>query len=499
MEAQFEKIQCSCLDKVVMELQNIEAAQEMKLTEGMPDIGRIVSAWGQVVLRGKEWRSDEIALSAGMMVWVLYAPEDGTSVRCLEGWIPFQMKWDLPDQTPEGIIRIRSLTRFVDARSISARKIMVRSGAAVMAEAWVPKNYDIFTPGKGDQSIQMLRSRYPLRLPREAGEKTFQMEEDLTIPASVPQPEKLVYYTLSPQITDQRVMANKVVFRGCGNLHVLYLSEEGQLHSWDFELPFSQFTELNSSHSADAQADVIPAVTGLELELDPEGTLHAKSSFAAQYLVDDQQMLELVEDAYAPGRELELQQQMLEVPAVLENRRENIYAEQTIPAEANFAAHVRFLPDFPRQRRTDTGISMTMPGIFQVLYYGEDGVLRSATARWEGQQEFPSDENSRVEAVPMTVPEPQVALGGGNMTLRGELPLQMFTTTDQGIPMVTGVTMGDERLPDNNRPSLILRRAGDARLWDIAKMSGSTMDAIRSANGLQEEPAPNQMLLIPVM
>lgn len=64
--------------------------------------------------------------------------------------------------------------------------------------------------------------------------------------------------------------------------------------------------------------------------------------------------------------------------------------------------------------------------------------------------------------------------------------------------MVTGLELGEQRRLDPNRPSLILRRIGEDRLWDIAKASNSTVEAIRKANGLQEEPAPNQMLLIPV-
>ena len=64
--------------------------------------------------------------------------------------------------------------------------------------------------------------------------------------------------------------------------------------------------------------------------------------------------------------------------------------------------------------------------------------------------------------------------------------------------MVTGVEVGQRKQPDPNRPSLILRRAGESRLWDIAKSAGSTVEAIRSANGLTGEPNPEQMLLIPV-
>jgi len=70
--------------------------------------------------------------------------------------------------------------------------------------------------------------------------------------------------------------------------------------------------------------------------------------------------------------------------------------------------------------------------------------------------------------------------------------------TEQKIPMVTGVAMGELKKKDPDRPSLILKRAGEDRLWDMAKQWGSTVDAIRSANHLQAEPVPGQMLLIPV-
>lgn len=497
MELNFQKNICSCLDTAVREIQNAEQAQEIKLPDGMPDIGRILAAWGQPILRSKEWRSDCITFSGGMMVWVLYAPEDDSGERCIDAWIPFQMKWDLPSGVPEGSIRIQCLPRFVDARSVAARKIMVRAGMAAMAEAFVPKEVETYMPDSMPKDVELLRSTYPVRLSKEAGEKTFLMDEDLTLPDSAPQPDKLICYRLNPKITDKKVLANKVVFRGNANLHTLYRSEEGELHSWDFELPFSQYAELTGEHGTDAQADFALSPTSLELELDDEGHLRLKCGMAAQYLITDKHLLELIEDAYSPNRELSIHTENLELPAVLENRRENIYGEQTIPAEATLTADVNFLPDFPRQRRSENGVEMEIPGVFQVLYYGEDGVLHSGTARWEGTQGISADENSQITAIPMPT-EAQAAAGNGQILVKADLPMDMTTTARQSIPMVTGVELGENRQPDPNRPTLILRRAGDKRLWDIAKAAGSTMESIRRANNLQEEPLPDQMLLIPV-
>lgn len=128
---------------------------------------------------------------------------------------------------------------------------------------------------------------------------------------------------------------------------MLYRSEEGQLHGWDFELPFSQLADLSGEHSGDAQADILLSPTSLELEVDDEGHMRLKCGIVGQYLISDREMLTLAEDAYSPGRELSVQTEQLEVPAILESRRETVYGEQSIPAEANLTADVSFLVDFP--------------------------------------------------------------------------------------------------------------------------------------------------------
>ena len=64
--------------------------------------------------------------------------------------------------------------------------------------------------------------------------------------------------------------------------------------------------------------------------------------------------------------------------------------------------------------------------------------------------------------------------------------------------MVSSMELGEPTPKDPNRPSLLLCRAGDAGLWELAKGSKSTMEAIARANGLEGEPQKGQMLLIPV-
>lgn len=496
MEVVFQKKEFPCLTSAVREIQNTEQTQELRLPDGMPDVGQVLCAWGQVILRGKEWRSDSILVSGGMLMWVLYTPEDGSEPRVLDGWLPFQMRWTLPDGCPEGQIRVTALTRFADARSVSPRKLMLRAGIGILAEAWIPENLALWQPEGVPDTVELLHRRYPVRMPREVGEKTFSMEETVNTGMK---PEKLLYFTLRPEITEQKVLANKIAFRGNANLHAVWMCADGTVAAQDFPLPFSQFADLTGSFSSDAQVDVRCGVTNLEAEPEEGGTLRVRCSMAAQYLTDDLTVLETVEDAYLPGLEMQLDVQQLETPAILEKRMETVTAECTAAVESMQILDVSFLPDFPRQFREGDMLALEIPGTVQTLYMAEEGRLHSVSCRWEGKLNRSASEDTVLTAVPAAPAAPQLSFGGGSMTIRGELPLLLTTSGGQGIPMVSALEWGSDCEQDPQRPSLILRRAGTDSLWGIAKKCGSTMAAIRSANNLQEEPHPGQMLLIPVL
>lgn len=499
MELQFRREDISCMKNVLREVQELEQTQEVRLPEGMPEVGRILGAWGQPVLRSKEWRSGSIEITAGIQVWVLYIPESGEGLRRINSWIPFRMNWDLPEDCPDGTVRVRLLPRLTDSRPVSAGKILIRAGVAALAEAWCPRSESCWQAEGEQEGVELLKNVYPLRLPREAGEKQFTMEEQLSLPASAPQPERVVYFRMDPGIGEKKILTNKIVFRGGGNLHLVYESEDGQLHSWDFELPFSQYAELEGCFSTDAQADILPMVTNAELETDQEGRLHLNAGITAQYLVDDRVLAELTEDAYSPHRSLELRQETLELPVVLDSRRENLYGEAQIPGQADLAAEVSVLPDFPRMKRSGETVTVELPATAQILFYDATGALQSATHRMTLTAPIQADQSALLSGVPLPMREPQLLPGAGEMTLRMEVPVQLTAAAARGLPMVTGVTFGEVREMDPQRPSLILRRAGKESLWDLAKQSGSTVTAIRTANDLKEDPEAGRMLLIPVI
>lgn len=497
MQLQFIKSAVRSLGTALQDVRNTEATQEVRLPDGMPDIGRVLTTWGQVQLRSKEWQGSMIQITGGIMTWTLYAPEDGTEPRSIENWIPFQLKWELSSAGTEGQLRVLPLLRFVDSRSLSSRKMMVRAGVSALVQGLYPMETEVFSPGEIPEDVQVLSNIYPLRLPVEIGEKTFLVDEELMLPESCVGAEKILGIGATPEVCEKKVLTNRIVFKGTLNVGLVYRDGEGKVHSRKLPVVFSQLTELDNNHSTEAQVDIRMALTSLESDLE-QGKLRLKCGLTAQYLVDDRHLLELAEDAYSPVRQVKVEEEHFVLPVILEERVETVSAEQTISGHHGQAADAVFLPDFPRIRQTPDRIEMEFPGVFQSLVYDENDTLQGISTHWEGKLTLPFHENSKIQTS-VVAGDVQPMTSAEGMVLASSLTTSMLVSAEQKFVMVTGLELGEIQEPDSARPSLILQNCKGETLWELAKCNGSTVAAITSANGLSGEPVDGQLLLIPVI
>lgn len=499
MQVQFNKTAIRCLGTALQQVQNSEVTQELRLSDGMPDIGRVLATWGQVIIRSKQWQGDTIQLTGGVMTWTLYAPEDGTEPRSVEGWIPFQLTWQLDDSEREGPMRMMPLLRFADSRSISARKLMLRAGVSALVQAMHPINTEIYTPSEVPEDVQLQKMTYPLMVPVECGEKTFAVDEELVLPELGMPLDKLLGLMVNPEITEKRIMSDKVVFKGSLGIHGVCRQSDGQVISFDQSVPFSQLEELDRAYGGDTLTDIQMAVTSLEADMNEPGKIRMKCGLVAQYLVDERHLLELVADAYSPQRDVDMEKEDLEIPVILDERTEYIQAEQTVPGQNGRVADSIFLPDFPRKRRSENGVDMELTGVFQSLIYDDDGTLQGANARWEGSAQLCSDGKCDPLITVRPSGKVQSMTSMDALTLSSQMQMWIQTGMMAELPMVTALELGPIREADPSRPSVILTAAAGESLWDLAKRSGSTVSAIQMANKLNDDTAPDQMLLIPVL
>ena len=498
MELQFQRNSFDCLRTVVREIKSEERTQEVKLPDAMPDIGKVLGAWGQPVIRSKDWRGDGMGVSGGVMVWILYLPEDGSVPRSVDTWIPFQMHWDFPQTERDGTITASCMLRNVDARLISARKLMTRVVVEVAGEALEPVQMYLFSPCELPEDVCLLRKSYPVCIPRESGEKTFLLDEELTLPGTCSDVQRVVQYSLHPELIDKKVMGDKIVFRGTALVHMLCRCNEGELKSCDFDVPFSQYADLSREYDSYATVNLVPEVTNLELDIQESGILRLKAGVVGQYVIYDRPVVEIIEDVYSPNRNITIHTEEWSAPVVLEQKQEHLKVEQSMEADGQQIVDISFLHGHPEVKREEMKMELEIPGAFQMLWYDEENNLQNSTTRWHGDASMPIDRNSIPVATCRRSGRIQGTLGGANALVRCDLNIDIITTSAASIPMVTGLELGELMPRDTYRPSLILRRADTESLWNVAKECGSTVEAIQQANGLTAEPEEGRILLIPV-
>lgn len=498
MELKFVRKPLQCLRPFFGQVHTQEQIQEIRLPDAYPDIGRILGCWGKVLIRGKEWRSTAMAANGGVMAWVMYAPEDGTQSRIVDVWIPIQCRWDFPDAMEDGSMTLLPVLTNLDARGVSARKIIVRCGVDTFAQAMSRATLELAEVAEIPEDIQLMRKYYPVELPVEAGEKQVQLEELLSIPENLPPIHKIVHYDMMPTVSEQKVLSNRLVFKGQMLVKLAYMTEEGTIHDWETELPFSQYAELDRDHSSNATAWVMPLMTAMEIEMDEMNQMQLRAGLAAQYTIFDRAIVDVIEDAYSPRRSVTPKIEQLQLPSLLDSAQLELIAQAPLQDDINQILMVTPYSKYPSVRFDGDSRITKLEGQMQLLLHNEEGQMYSDSAAFDATVPFPSAAENQVSLWLGMPTKPEIIPGTDGATLRSTFPASAQIYNGQSLAMVTELEIGEQYPEDPDRPSIILRRVGQEDLWTLAKRAGSTVAAIRQANQLEDEPEDGQMLLIPL-
>lgn len=496
MELQFQNKPLHCMRQVAWDTKNEEQTLEIRVTEDMPPVDKILAAWGQPIIRSKEWNADQVLVSGGVLAWVLYDAQNGTGPQKVEGWIPFQFKWDLEASERDGVFHTQWLLRSVDARLTGAGKLMVRASVSVLGEGMEETTHELYMPNELPADVQVHKSKYELCIPVEAGEKVLQLDEEMVIPPGQGEIDRVLAYLLRPVVTEKKLMADKFVFRGVGKLQVIYMCTDGRIHTYDTDIPISQYTQLEREYGPDAYLRIIPEISEMEVEKTDPTRLRLKASVVGQYSVWETQTMEVVTDAYSNRRSVERQMAKISLPHMIEEETLEGSGRCNIPvADTDPVACVMWM-GHPCVKHSEGGDVAAVEGLGQLLFYDGDGNLCAESRPWEAEiGSFDGKDPQMVMwADGHSVFEPSEEGG----VLKQNLLLSAADVRSEDVDMVVGLTLGDMEKPDPSRPSLVLCTAGDKSLWELAKSCGSTVSAICKANGLDGEPDSNKMLIVPV-
>lgn len=501
MEIQLQQTRLGGFRPVYEALLRQEETLESIVPDALPDIARIASASGTVLLRQRETVEGSIRVTGTARVTVLYLPEGGGAPCCLTLNIPFLCSGDHP--AIHGGCPAQATARILsaDAQTLNPRKVLARVELAIDITVWGEENGQI---GSGvedqDGALQVLTGSGKDFAAVDVAEKSFSFSDVLRLPASRPPMETLLGARADLACTEARVIGKKLVIKGETALTAIYRGENG-LACARFELPFSQIMEVQAG-GEESFVRAEAALTGMECTQRSEDELEVSFEVLLQAAVQEEREVTLLSDLYSVTQPLETKREKVVLEPLVEQGGRRGLARQFCPCAIPVKQVVDCrlaVGEVTRAPAGESGSAITAQCYADILYLSENDSLCALSCTVPASCEIPAvpDSRGRFRCVPAGEPTATPVTGG--VEVRAEMEFSWLLTRRTEDWFVSEVTPGETDPESPPRPSVVVRMAGEGeRLWDIAKSCASTVADIQTANELTSANVPaGTVLLIP--
>ncbi|MEG1720513.1 MAG: DUF3794 domain-containing protein [Pseudoflavonifractor sp.] len=502
MELELNRSQISCYEPVLDSTVLHEETMEMIVPDACPDILRIVDSAALLCLRSKEAQEGLAELSGTARCTVLYQPENAAGLRKLEVNIPFRVSAEGAGLCPGCLVLAKPRVQAVETRSLNPRKVLVRLNLVIALQAWAPAVKILASSAvcPEEAGVEQLRESKSLYLVSAVQEKPFTFSDDIILASNRPAAEEILRSRVNLLCNESKIIGNKLIFKGEADLRVCYRAQNGDLCNADYELPFSQIMDAGGGgEEADCNPEVLLTDFSCALAGEDGRTLAVSLGLLGHAVVREERSVELLTDIYSNTCALSPELQNYESCRLVERnlRRQGgrELLETAVTARSILDASATVLQ--VTQSREEGHWTFTAETALAVLYLGENNEAYGVKQLVRVPCNVDLPEGTDCSCSCKCVGEVFATPSTGGVELRFDTEFRYLAVENGRLAGVSAVERS-ELLPGEGGPSVILRLAGEARLWDLAKTYRTTIADIVRANDLsEEEPLGTKMLLIP--
>lgn len=499
MELVFQEKVSNYPERILWEERELEETVDLIIPDSYPDAVNVINAFGTPLVYGVDLGQDQLTLNGEVQGGVIYEGPEG-QIRSVRARIPFSLRRELKPR--ENLMRPQCLCRLlsVDARILNSRKLLLRAGVSCNLSVYGRKEYRFYDVEDPAPVLQLKRTQLPLRLPVGMGEKSFSLQEELTIPQGMPEVAHLLKTAYDTRILECKPVGDKAVFKGELRIEVLYECEDESLCAQDWSIPFSQYAVLDQSCD-DSELSVHICLSSADTQIDSQdgGRLLTSVELVAQCTAMDLCNIDLIEDAFCTEGELTPDYVSEELTAVLDrqNFRQTAVLHGERDAKSVLWAHC--YPSKASRRREGDQVYVEQGLCCDLLYYDGESRLKGCTLRGQTELQLPLGENAQCRVTEVQCEKALCSVGSDGITVKLPVELWVESTVQQELRGIRSAEITPEA-EKAKRPSLILRITEEPEtVWDIAKSCKTSEKAILEANELTEDPVPaNTLLLIPM-
>lgn len=253
------------LDSVVE--QAIEC--DILLPDYCPDIARILKTDAKISVTSTNLAAEHLTIDGCVYVRVHYC-SDGNEIRPCEYKMPFSKVCTLKAPADNAMILMNTSINYLNSRAVSPRRVDVRGAFGIKVQVIDQKNQEMIQSVEGCGVQLRCENTQAVQLVGRACH-SMTVREELEIGYGKPAVGYIVRSNVAAEVTDYKIIANKVIAKGELAIDILYCGEEDSVpQSANFAIPVSQIADLDGVDE-DCRCDVRVSVLSAEIKPSVDG------------------------------------------------------------------------------------------------------------------------------------------------------------------------------------------------------------------------------------
>ena len=496
-----------CVNQIIGKAkENIVAEGDVIIPDIKPDILSTINTNGTICIYKKEVLDGKIRIDGGVQVYIMYlADDENSNVRGINTVIDFTKVIDMENADSSMSMETNINLNTIECKILNGRKVNIKVGIDVEASIYSNENVEFIKDIQSMDDIQVLNISESMDSLLGNGMTKAYAKDTITFENNDNLSE-ILKVNINIINKETKTSYNKILAKADMQVNIVYLTEDNRINEINWQIPVMGFIDMQDI-SDDNLCNVKYEIKNVLIKPNSveEHSIYIEVELEISCNVFEKKELNVIQDLYSPSENLDISQKNITVMQNKQNVSNRCLIKEKIIA-----------PELQNARICNTEVS---PKILKQNIYNDkimyDGELQIKFM-------FISGTTNRLDVKIQTLPfnyslDCPGVLSNSNLNTNIDIVTQNFENMPDGsieanveldisadvskmmeIKVIDNVELAENQ--DANIYSIVVYfvKPGDT-LWNIAKRFRSTINAIASVNGIEDENKINvgQQLFIP--
>ncbi len=511
MEIKKETLQLN--KQIVKTATNFMVEGDVVASDVHPDIREVLFCDAKAVCDNKTFQDGKLTVTGTVELHILYLPDektDSTALKSIVSSLPFANTFDVPEGEN---LRFSTVceTEHVGFHLVNSRKLSVKTIVSLSVLGFLTETVSPICDIEA-RDIETKKQNLKIDMPMVPVVKSITISDLLTVPADFPDIDEIVKTEVRACPDDIKPMNDKVMVKGTLYTYTLYNAYDGDsiCVNVSHKIPFTEIFEvpgITENHEVSVFFTPVNTISDAKGDLNGDTKIISFSTdLATKICASTTKELQTLDDCYAISATLKTETQGVSLSEYISEEHSEFTESFTVKApEGSSFGDLIFVSSNPFLKETtkENGMLVVKGTLLSCLLYreaGDSGALKSIVTEAEFAHKKPfSNEDISAENFVSLLDVTCQKQGNEEVILSSTMSLYTKLTIPATKTILTACEKLDNETEDGACPALTIYfvQAGDT-LWNIAKKYRTSVNKIKSANGLKDDSLHiGRKLLIP--